>query len=315
MVRSAEDISDTERRLELVPDEVFIGDNSAVMATVNEACLPEEEPEINVGDKWLFFLSPRPYVDEGTHQIRTRGFEIQWHGPSKPVSEAEFEIVTLRRMVQLTHKGILTGNVVRIGETLNKKNPRPLPNHKVIAKNLKSGTEFIVSTDSKGHFTFEIPGGRYEVSASTRQGLRDAEPFKENPLALAYGLGGNATVGPHSWTEINDFQLVVDGKLAGRVTMADGRPAASVKVTIIPISPVRPQLVVDADKNGHFEVDGRQPGRYLVGVGLLAPLDSTEWNSRVYYPGVSSRDRAKVIILGDGEWRTDLNFKPPQPRQ
>lgn len=133
--------------------------------------------------------------------------------------------------------------------------------------------------------------------------------FTEKAVALQYGLGGNAAVGKHDWTEISDFRLVTDGKLAGRVATADGRPASFAKVAIIPISPIRPQFIVEADANGHFEVGGQQPGRYLVGVGLLAPFDTAEWKSRVYYPGVHTKERAKIIRLGDGEWRNDINFK------
>jgi hypothetical protein len=92
------------------------------------------------------------------------------------------------------------------------------------------------------------------------------------------------------------------------VTTAGGRPASFAKVAIVPISPVHPQFTVDADENGYFEVAGRQPGQYLVGVGLLAPFDSTEWKSRVYYPGVPTKEQAKTIDLGDGEWRTDIDF-------
>jgi len=132
---------------------------------------------------------------------------------------------------------------------------------------------------------------------------------------LAYGLGGNAVVRRHDWTDIVDFRLVVDGKLAGQVTTAGGRPASFAKVAIIPISPVHPQFTVDADENGHFEVSGQQPGKYLVGVGLLAPFDSAEWKAQVYYPGVTSKGRAKAIELGDGEWRTNINFKlMPSPQ-
>jgi hypothetical protein len=72
---------------------------------------------------------------------------------------------------------------------------------------------------------------------------------------------------------------------------------------------VHPQLTVDTDNDGHFEVGGRQPGQYIVGVGLLAPFASAEWKSRVDYPGVPAREQAKVIEIGDGEWRTDIDFK------
>ena len=314
IVRSVEHVSDSDKRLELVPDEVFVGDKSAVTAAVMEACLPENEPELTVGDKWLFYIRPKPHVDEITHHISTRGFEVPWFGPSKPVSEANDDIATLRRMGELTDKGILTGHVVQVGETADNLNPRALPNYKVIAKNLSTSSEYIALTNSSGRFQFELPQGHYEVRASTKQGLRDTRPFTENAVALAYGIGGNATVRKRDWTDIVDFWLVVDGKLAGQVTTADGRPASFAKVAIIPISPVHPQLIVDADENGHFEVDGRQPGKYLVGVGLLDPFDSAGWKSRVYYPGVTSEKRAKVIKLGDGEWRTDINFKLMQSR-
>jgi hypothetical protein len=293
---------------------VFVGDNSAVTATVKEACLPEDEPELKVGDKCLFYIRPKPYVDEITHHIGTRGFEVPWHSPSKPVSEANDDIATLRRMRELTDKGILTEHVFRIGETVDNLNPTAVPNYKVIAKNLRTGTEYIAFTNSKGRFEFELPHGRYEVRASTKQGLRDAGPFAENAVLLKCGLGGNAVVRQRDWTDMFDFRLVVDGKLAGQVTTADGRPASFAKVAIIPVSRVHTQLIVDADENGHFEVGGRQPGKYLVGVGLLAPFDSTEWKSRVYYLGVTSKKRAKLIELGDGEWRTDINFKLMQSR-
>jgi signal peptidase II len=46
-----------------------------------------------------------------------------------------------------------------------------------------------------------------------------------------------------------------------------------------------------------------------IGVGLLAPFDSSEGQSRIYYPGVRTREQAKVIELDAGEWRTDIDFQ------
>jgi hypothetical protein len=309
-VRSTVDVSDTEKRLELIPDEVFLGDTSEVTATTNQACLPESEPEIRAGDKWLFYVRPKRYWDRETRQVNTDGLEVAWDSPSKPVSEAEDDIATLRHLAGLTDEGILTGTVVRIGPTVDALNPTPVPSHKVVAKSVQSGTEYTDFTNVNGHFELELPPGSYEVTASTKQGLKDAEPFRTNPIELEYGLRGNAHVRTHGCTEMA-FRLLVDGKLEGRVTTADGHPASHVKVAIVPISPVHPQFTVDADDNGYFEVAGRQPGRYLVGVGLLAPFDSAEWRSRVYYPGVRTREQAKVIELDVGEWRTDIDFSLP----
>ncbi len=56
-VQSAIEISFTDRRLKIIPDEILFGDVAReITATVNQACLPENLPEIKAGDKWLFFF-------------------------------------------------------------------------------------------------------------------------------------------------------------------------------------------------------------------------------------------------------------------
>jgi hypothetical protein len=308
-VKSAVDVGDTDKQLELVPDEVFIGDKSEVTATVNQACLPEKEPEIRAGDRWLFYIRPKRYVvwDGKTPIIRSEGLEVPFYSPSKPVTEAEDDITTLRHLGKLTDSGILTGSVVRLGAIYDKLNPTAVPNHRVVAKSQPSGAEYAAFTNMKGRFEFELPPGWYDVTAATEQGLREAKPLIPDAIKLELGLKGNLNIRQRSCTDV-DFNLLTDGKLAGRVTTSDGKPASFAKVAIIPTSPVHRQFTVDADENGYFEIAARQPGQYLVGVGLLAPFDSAEWQSRVYYPGVRTREQAKVIVLGDGEWRTDVDF-------
>jgi hypothetical protein len=100
-----------------------------------------------------------------------------------------------------------------------------------------------------------LPASSYEVSASTEHGFREVEGFRSM-------LGGRIPVAEHRCWE-TDISLIADGKLAGRVRGADGKPATFVKVAIIPISPVRAQFTVVTDKNGYFEARGRQPGQYL----------------------------------------------------
>src|ERR1039458_9230848 len=56
-VQSVTETSDTDRRLEITQDEVFRGDYiGMVTATVNQACLTPNDPEIKPGDSWLFYL-------------------------------------------------------------------------------------------------------------------------------------------------------------------------------------------------------------------------------------------------------------------
>src|SRR5882724_4149401 len=55
-VKSVTEISFTDKRLVLIPEEVFLGPATEVTATVNQGCLPPNEPEIKAGDRWLFYL-------------------------------------------------------------------------------------------------------------------------------------------------------------------------------------------------------------------------------------------------------------------
>ena len=309
-VKSAVDVGDTDKQLELIPDEVFVGDKSEVTATVNQACLPEKEPEIKAGDRWLFYIRPKRYWDGKTPYIRSDGLEVPFYSPSKPITQADDDVATLRHLGVLTDNGILTGSVVRLGPTYDELNPRAVSNHRVVAKSQPSGAEYSGFTNVNGRFELELPPGWYDVTAATEQGLREAEPLLPNAIKLELGLKGNVQIRQRSCTDV-DFSLLVDGKLAGRVTTADGKPARFAKVAIIPVSPVHPQFTVVADEDGRFEVGGRQPGQYLVGVGLLAPFDSAEWKYRVYYPGVPTQEQAKTVELGDGEWRTDIDFSIP----
>jgi hypothetical protein len=98
-VRSAVEITFTDKRLQIIPDEVFLGDVAGeITATVNQACLPENLPEIRAGDKWVFYLRTKKYLhpDAKTPYISTDGLIVVFDSPSKPVSQAQNDICLLR---------------------------------------------------------------------------------------------------------------------------------------------------------------------------------------------------------------------------
>ena len=98
-VQSAVEITDTDKRLQITPDEVFLGDAAGeITATVNQACLPENLPEIKAGDKWLFYVRTKKYLHpEGKPAyITSDGLMVPFDGPSKPVSQAQNDICLLR---------------------------------------------------------------------------------------------------------------------------------------------------------------------------------------------------------------------------
>lgn len=281
-VQSAVEVGDTDKRLQLVQDEVFLGDSaSEVKAIANQACL---HAEIQAGDRWLFYLYPDGKGDQ---------LILPYDSPSKPIGPAQQDISTLRHLGMLSNSGILTGNLTRIVSN-NPWKSAPVPSRNVVAKRVSDGAEYTALTDSKGHYELELPPNSYSLTTNTERGLWARETM--------------TSVWKSGCVDV-DFLLHTDGRISGRVTTADGDPARYAPVAIVPISTEGQSFAVFADGEGHFEVGGRQPGRYVVGAGLPAQPGSDQWQPSVYYPGVPTRDQAEIIELGEGQWRTDISLK------
>jgi hypothetical protein len=293
-VKSATEVSFTDKRLVLIPDEVFLGSASMVTAIVNQGCLPPNEPEIKAGDRWLFYLqSPwRPGQDAQDQEL-----VLPYDSRSGPLDSASVqeEISTLRHLARLTDSGVITGHVTRMEMKDQKVDSVPISDWALTAKSVATGVEYKALTDRNGHFEFELPPDSYSVTANTQRGswAPDRDPFVRTAQCSDV-----------------DFLMHADGGLSGTVTTADGGPASNAQVAILRVSPWHEYFTVKTDGRGHFEVRGQEPGRYIVGEGVFANT-ITEWRLRAYYPGVSTREQATPIDLGKGEWRTDIDFKLP----
>jgi hypothetical protein len=163
-VRSSTEVGDTDKLLEIEPDEVFLGDFKPVKAVTNQACL---NSEIQTGDKWLFYL-----VRDGEGKTLVSPYD----GSSKPLTAAEDDISMLRQLVRLTESGMLVGKVDLLkGRKDGESNP--LANHEVIANNVKGGIKYTTYTNENGYFQFELPPGSYDLSAAPEYALEEVETF------------------------------------------------------------------------------------------------------------------------------------------
>jgi len=179
-VKSSIEVGDTDKLLEIDPDEVFVGDSSPVKAITNQACLYNE---IQTGDKWLFYL----YRDSNT-------FVVPFQSSSKPITVAAGEVSMLRDLVRLrdstshTDSGILMGKVARLTGT-NDKKFIPLVNHKVIAHNVKDNTKHTAYTNESGYFKFALPPGSYDIAAAPEYGLQEVDTSSSMPGSVPLEKG------------------------------------------------------------------------------------------------------------------------------
>lgn len=298
IVRSSVETGDTDKRLELVPDEVFVGDSSDATVITNQACL---HADIQAGEKWLFFLYRDP---------KSNTLVLGYDSPSKPISEAEDEISLVRDLGQLKNAGILIGTIHHLGDSEDTRST-PLANHKVIAKNVSTNTAHTTYTDQKGYFKFDLPVGNYDVTTGSEDGLQEVEGFGSM-------LGSVPVEKSKCWEHdfgvkpITAIKPKTDGIISGHLGSPDGKP-----FTVHPwiqIVSVDSEMFTSAyvDAKGYFEAKDVRPGRYVVGLGIRSGTGYfSEVPTPVYYPGVRTKEEATIIELRPNEKRTNVDFQLP----
>jgi hypothetical protein len=274
-VESSTEIAGDEKLVKIKPEEMFFGEpTSELDVTTNRAsCMPE----IQVGDRWLFYLDR----DE-----RSKNLTLSYVGPSTPVDNAKESIDLFRRLKSLGDAGVIQGNVFSPSRTQEGwPTDEPVSNHQLTLKRKSDEAEFTAVTNSKGHFDFgNLPIGSYNFLPNSERGL--------------WAETGPAEVKAKSCTDFR-VELLPDGTISGKVTDAFGKPAKYVQVVITSAkNPGAEFQSSSANEDGQYQVRGLSPGEYLVGIGISSGPDSVEWKSRVYYPNVHEERQAVAIHLG-----------------
>ena len=287
-VVSVVEIANSEKRLRLIPEEVFAGAvaDSLTVTTEQAGCFGD----FQAGDEWLFYLQ---------RDTKTKSLLLKYNSPTRAIADAQAQIETLRRLAHINDSGIIMGQVTEPIWKDNKwETSIPLADHKIIAKQQVNGREYAAFTDNDGHYEFEpLPPGEYQVSANTTEGLWTED--------------GSTDVSTRSCS-LMSFSLEPDGSISGRVLAADGKPAKYVQVAVVPVSAGNLQFTsAFSDELGRFEVKALHPGRYLVGIGIQPGADSKNKQSRIYYPGVRDRNLAVIVDLGRAEKRANLDLQLP----
>jgi hypothetical protein len=91
------------------------------------------------------------------------------------------------------------------------------------------------------------------------------------------------------------------GVVSGRVVDDKGEPAKELQVNLALADNVEKQWSAWTDAEGNYEFHMVQPGNYLFGVNLRWAPDKDEPYRRTYYPGVSEKSEAGLIVMAEGE--------------
>lgn len=324
-VLSIVDVADSEQRLKIGPEEVFYGKPPATLTVfTNQArCLPE----LRIGDKWLFSIYK-------SHQNR---LIVSYGHNNAPVAESAAELALLRRLAQMHDTGLVRGRVMREQWDDEDKSVTSVPvaGHKITATRTphqlpyqkkaqneaqtvvqsESQTEYTAVTDAEGNYEFApLPLGTYEVRGHTD--------------GTAWSEGGELEIKPGSCYYVG-YEMRSGGTISGRVVLPGEDRDAPLWVKAIDAkdpkdpeadsenAPGTAQEVVSASiyvehRGGHYELKALRPGRYLIAAELYNQADPHK-PLRIYYPGVTSADRAIVIEVQKTESHPSIDFEIPRP--
>jgi hypothetical protein len=132
-----------------------------------------------------------------------------------------------------------------------------------------------------------------------------AQPEEEQPAVIQRGA---------------DTQAVTGGVIAGTIKLANGAPAAEMRVTAIAVEHGGIVAGAFTDRNGRYRLEGLRVGSFYVSVGpipasgyvLPTPPPATE-SLLTYYPGVPRQQDARPVKIAEGAIVEDLNFSIERP--
>jgi hypothetical protein len=279
-----------EKKIQIIPEEVLHGNpsNPLFVTTSQGACLPK----LTVGDHWLFFLRR----EDGKPIV------LDYYGnDSRPATDAQEQIETLRRLETIGDFGIVRGTVER-GPNFHGR--RVVPGARVVASRISDDAQFFTTTDADGNYEFApLAPGKYDLTVDSAGSFHADDSGVEVSRGACWAV--TLSRSPHA-------------ELGGHVRRSDGSPVPQAPVLIMSEDGSW-FTTTESDADGYFLSGGMRPGRYVVGINLPG---GPAWkyggcggacqdeipSASLYYPGMQNRSDALVISLATDEERDDIDF-------
>jgi 5-hydroxyisourate hydrolase-like protein (transthyretin family) len=242
--------------------------------------------------------------DEGTGDL-----VVTLCSPTQELSRAADDLTYLRRIAAgEVIPARISGEVLLGSRRLEPvqtplRDPRPLAGIGIALG--RSGQTVRVVTGDDGRFAAEgLSAGRYDVAPELSEGL------------YAEGWPRTIDLPGTSSCEVLHVMVFADGRVAGRIVDAAGRPVAGLTVELtVPAGvdeapgPVRLRDLTDGD--GRYEIVHVPEGRFVVGINTRPAPDGAPPEPRLFHPGVPSAARSTRVMLRAGERVTLPDFVLP----
>jgi hypothetical protein len=169
-------------------------------------------------------------------------------------------------------------------------------------------TEHLVTGDD-GLFRFDhLPPGKYNVAVE-----KEGYVLQAGPASLDVRAGMCAFAAEN---------LVVNRRIVGKLTDADGLPAANIQVELVPRRPTEqnsslpsPVAETKTGADGAYELRNVRAGEYYLGINLVRTPSKEMPYTRYFYPGTDDPSAAITVIVPEGPGTTTYHFPIPAPQK
>ena len=278
---------------------------------IDERFAGPDESEIDIysggddGDCGYQFKKGQQYVVYTQQEAGGRLFATICDG-TRPASDAVALIPQLRAMRDHERVASVFGVLRRSDPPFLSPPDDPADPIPVISLKLRSRLDrFQTNSGPDGVYTFyDVHAGTYNFTASLPAGTELTQKAQSTPLS-AFEI-------PDGACYEYDVYALPTGHIRGAVLGPDGKPLAVASLELYRVgsySAARPGYWGFQGATGGFEFDHVGPGRYILVYNRPNRMDPNSPFPRMFYPGVSSLDKAKPIVLKDGQSLQKINFK------
>jgi hypothetical protein len=259
----------------------------------------------DVGDKYLLYLF-RPEKPSEPYYVSTCN-------RSQGLEGAYDDLRYLENMEKLRGRTRVSGSVRREGADFENVEGQRV---RITGR----GKTYIATTDKHGLFEiYDLRPGRYSIEPVLERGWMVDEIGLSRQPTRAELMDENPRPRPKEWFTLRpkrhfgvSIRLRLNNRVTGRVTTAGGQPFNRVCVSLVAVNTKPNVCSAFTDADGRFEIRSVDAGSYNLVINFQNVKSAEHPFPRLYYPGVTTVEEAKVFAIGFAESVEGLHFVAPQ---
>ncbi len=182
---------------------------------------------------------------------------------------------------------------------------------RIIGKN----RTYVAKTDKNGVYElYDVPPGRYVLEPELKFGWKVDEFFLTRPatrLELRHGRRPSNRVAFTLRSRRHfgvDMRRELSNHVSGTIYDSNSKPMPWVCVSLVPAND-ESLLACNSltDELGRFQINSVEAGTYIIILNYESKITTRMPFPKLYYPGVTERERAKTITLKHGESANNLS--------